>query len=311
MNRYLLYFLIVVSSVLSLCGCKGNDTLVEDDARAAQADDVRDSDTAQELTANTDAQHADDVDDADENANNDAAASTPERTSRGPRKIQRPTSAKTRADADKDAPQPSHAPSKAQRAAPTAKTPTKDGSAPSSKTKDTPRTDSEPDNEEEHARHFSFDGSDEELEMILGLRDIPPFRIDDLLTIDDLRDGLGPHTPTTIGQLQGQTPTPFYNNLWFQSKEEGRLGLVLEYWHFQTPKAAQIHYGMLEKSAISERMPVGIGSEAYYMELNDTITLVALEVKNNAVTSITCDIKNCYVPQLMRWTTLIHERATP
>lgn len=317
MLRYFQHVLIITGTLILLSGCKGGADVVDQVTSVGQNEDAHPEDSqGRDAVEERAPNHTPTPPDEPKVAGDDKARSTRPRTaagrqSRGPRKIPRPA-ATTRQDPDEDAPETEEKPP---RSAPVADTPT---SAPRNDRPTNAReqddgenhaADGNTDNEEESARHFSFDGSDEELDMILGVREIPPFRIDDLLTVADLRDGLGPHTPTTIGQLQGQAATPFYNNLWFKSQHEGHLGVVLQYWHFQTPKAAQTHYEMLEKTAMSEPKPVGIGSEAYYIDLDGSLTLVALQVGNNAVTSLTCDIQNCYVPQLMRWTTLIHERA--
>lgn len=83
----------------------------------------------------------------------------------------------------------------------------------------------------------------------------------------------------------------------------------MQYWHFQTAKAAQIHFEMLQKNTLIPPEPVGVASEAYYLQRGDTTSLVSLHLDNHAVVSLTCDIENCHVPQLMRWTKLIHTRV--
>lgn len=173
----------------------------------------------------------------------------------------------------------------------------------------TPTHDSDEAREEERARQFQFDGSDEELEMILGQRDIPPFYIDDLLTISDLRSSLGPHTPTQVGHLEGQRVTPYYNHRWFRSAKDDRMGVVFQYWHFQTPTAAATHYELMETSAAHTPNAVGVASQAFYTSHEDTTALVALSLDLPAVIAVTCDVEMCHVPQLMRWAKLVESRA--
>src|SRR5699024_9009437 len=132
----------------------------------------------------------------------------------------------------------------------------------------------------------------EELEMILGMKDIPPFYIDDLLSEEDLRKALGPHTPTEIHPLPGQEPSPYYNHRWFRSTQDDRMGVVFQYWHFQTAAAATTQYELMERNAAHETRPVGVGSQAHYMEQGDTTTLVALLLELRAVVSFTCDVEN-------------------
>lgn len=162
---------------------------------------------------------------------------------------------------------------------------------------------------EEAIRQFDFDGSDDELEMILGTRPIPPFHIDDLLTLQDLRASLGAHTPAELAALEGQTPSPYYNHRWFRSSREGRMGVVFQYWHFQTPTAAKTHYDLMESTAAFSAQPVGVASQGFYTEHENTVALVALSLDLPAVISLTCDVETCHVPQLMRWIQLIETRA--
>lgn len=306
MPRYFTTLPLLIGALILLVGCTQDDVSVDKHEAEAQRDESKLVDTLDDVSTSADEAEATAKQTADENARAGSSdASRARAAQRRPRKIQRPPARSSQSATAKDATDPrdedTPSPSSTEVEAP---------NAPRQNTPNAPVEDTDDEtNAEEYTRHFAFDGSDEELEMILGIREVPPFRVDDLLTVEDLRLGLGRHTPTKIGQIQGQEPTPFYNNLWFQSNEAGRLGLVLQYWHFQTPKAAQIHYEMLHRTARSEPKPVGISSDAYYIDIDGTVTLVALNVGNKAVTSLTCDVENCFVPQLMRWTTLIHERA--
>lgn len=162
---------------------------------------------------------------------------------------------------------------------------------------------------EDTTRRFDFDGSDEELEMILGTRPIPPFYIDDLLTVRDLRASLGAHTPSEIGILEGQSPSPYYNHRWFRAGDGERMGVVFQYWHFQTPNAAQIHYNLMEEMTAVASNAVGVASQAHYTVQAQTTSLVALSLKVPAVIALTCDVETCHVPQLMHWIQLIETRA--
>lgn len=312
MPRYFLHVPLIVGLLLLLLGCKDQDVHVGNDEEKPQHHDVIDKSTARSgASASDDASATTPQTTGSDGGNERADASRKLPVRSGPRKIQRPpapSSQPATSEDTADARGKQTPPSTRSNASPTGSD-NAPPSGPSQDARETSTVESDNANEEEHARHFAFDGSDEELEMILGMREIPPFRVDDLLTVEDLRLGLGRHTPTNIGQIQGQVPTPFYNNLWFQSNEADRLGLVLQYWYFQTPKAAQVHFEMHQKTAQAEPKPVGIASDAYYTEIDGTVTLVALSVENQSVSSLTCDIENCFVPQLMRWTTLIHERV--
>lgn len=215
-------------------------------------------------------------------------------TTQGPRKIQRPTPKSQPDPTDESDPTPDTA---AKDQAPNAPNTSADD-------EETPEV-----TEDASARQFDFDGTDEELEMILGTRDIPPFYIDDLLTKKDLQAALGSHTPTEIATLPGQEPSPYYNHRWFRSAQEDRLGVVFQYWHFQSASAATTHYELMERNAGVETKPVGVGSQAHYMERGDTTEVVALLLELRAVVAFTCDVENCHVPAIMRWIKNVEERA--
>lgn len=148
---------------------------------------------------------------------------------------------------------------------------------------------------------FGISQDSGELDMILGLRDIPPFRIADLLTADDLRATIGLRSPSTLRPLPGKEPSPYYNSLWYAPEDGETLGVVFQYWHFKNVQSASTHYQSLERSAPSATKPVGVASQSFYTEFEGVTRLVSLDFDQFAVIAISCEIEGCHVPQLMQW----------
>ena len=147
-----------------------------------------------------------------------------------------------------------------------------------------------------------------ELEVILGLREAPPFRIDDLLTQADLRENFTLHAPTTRTTLEGSEKSPYYNDLRFHTPDSEGLGVVLQYWHFRNNVAASTHFEMLRRGSATDAKPVGVASDAFYDEVGNVTRLVSVAHDLNGVVALSCDLSNCHVPQLIRLTEMIIQR---
>ena len=148
---------------------------------------------------------------------------------------------------------------------------------------------------------FAISDDSGELEMLLGLRDIPPFRIEDLLTADDLRETLGIRAPQERGSLTGATPSPYYNHLRYTTEDKEQLGVTLQYWHFKSTRAATTHFQLLKDSTAGEAKPVGLASESFYADFEGVTQLVSVDYELEAVLAIACQVDGCHVPQLMQW----------
>lgn len=173
---------------------------------------------------------------------------------------------------------------------------------------DTPATANVPDNRPATSAKPGDAIDSTELEVILGLREPPPFRVDDLLTKDDLRENFTLHAPTTRTTLEGTTKSPYYNDLRYHSPDSDGLGVVLQYWHFRNSVAASTQFQMLRRGSANEAKPVGVASDAFYDEVGGVTRLVSVVHDLNGVIAISCDIPSCHVPQLIRLTEMIIQR---
>lgn len=147
-----------------------------------------------------------------------------------------------------------------------------------------------------------------ELEVILGIREPPPFRLDDLITREDLIEHFTLHAPTTRGTLEGTEKSPYYNDLRYHRPDSEGLGVVLQYWHFGNRVASTTHFEMLQRGTATEAKPVGVASNAFYDEVGGVTRLVSHVHELDGVIALSCDLSNCHVPQLMRLTELIIRR---
>lgn len=176
-----------------------------------------------------------------------------------------------------------------------------DAGAPNAGTIPTDSSDDERQEPEYGSGSFGVSDDSGELEMLLGLREIPPFRIDDLLTKEDLKEALGMRAPTERGPLAGSTPSPYYNHLRFLAKDPEQLGVTLQYWHFNSTPAATVHFQLLANTAASEAKPVGLASESFFTTFEGVTQLVSVDYELHAVLAIACQTDGCHVPQLMQW----------
>ncbi len=158
-------------------------------------------------------------------------------------------------------------------------------------------------------RYFDFQETDEELDMLLGRTPIPPFAIDDLITLHDAQEILEKSKFNTVSSVLGQEKSPFYNALRYHRDDDDKLGLVLQYWRYRTSTAADHQYRMLDKGSLDDPKPISLGSQAFYTT-NDAQTIVTvLDYALQAVVRLTCDTDTCHIPQMMRLYRLVADRA--
>lgn len=139
----------------------------------------------------------------------------------------------------------------------------------------------------------------QEIEILLGIRDIPAFRVGDLLSLDDLVAQFGSRAPLAPIPLFGLEKGPNYNDLRFPSRHEEELGVVLQYWHFPNSNASRAHFTLLKESSPTETNPIGIASEAFFNQVGEITRVVANDFELSAVIALSCQLENCHVPQLM------------
>lgn len=146
------------------------------------------------------------------------------------------------------------------------------------------------------------DAGREELEVLLGLRPIPPLDITDLLTKVDVVEGLARPIVLHRHVLPGTLPSPYYNNIYFAVDDPESFGLALEVWHFRSSNAARYFYGDMSSSQAVQTQSIGLATDAFYTKRDDLLQVVAFDADLKAVFRLHCDLEGCHVPLLMRFT---------
>lgn len=146
------------------------------------------------------------------------------------------------------------------------------------------------------------DAGREELEILLGLRPIPPLDIADLLTKVDVIEGLARPIVLHRRVLPGTLPSPYYNNVYFAVDDAEAFGLSLEVWHFRSATDARYFYSDMSASQTAPVQSIGLATDAFYTKRGELLQVVAFDTDLKAVFRFHCDLEGCHVPLLMRFT---------
>lgn len=140
--------------------------------------------------------------------------------------------------------------------------------------------------------------TDPELRAVLGLTEVPPYYIDDLMTGEVLANFFGNVIVPERRPVPGLTATPWHNGVRFFYSDD-RVGVILEIWHYPSELALEFGFTQLKDTNIPEPRRVDIGDDGFYAGEGSRTRVVTKDLRSLNVIAITCDERHCHVPMVL------------